>query len=233
MPEQGIRLRKATHMEYTYYRFENCLGGYFEMPTSDARQLLPPHLQPVEPQHSRSIFAITCFEFTDSPVGAYNEVVLAVIAPPMVEAGKPLPKAGFYPFMVGTTSAASREHAIERWHLPHYMKDLDIRFAPSEGRMVVTVQDDGQPVLSLTVTDHDYAPAKRLYNCFMADTGGRYKANIFMEAAHSEHEEERGFIELHPHAMTKGLTLADISTVPFREEWYRSGIQTFEPLERI
>lgn len=220
-------------MEYTYYRFRNCLGGYFEMPTSDARKLLPGHLQPVEPQHSRSIFAITCFQFTDSPVGAYNEVVLAVISPPLVEAGKPLPKAGFYPFMVGTTSAASRQHAIERWHLPHYNKDLDIDFSPADGEMLVTVRDDGAPVLSLTVTDHEYVPAKNLYNCYMADREGQYKANIYMEAPHSEHEDERGSIVLHPHAMTVGLTLGDITTTPFREEWYREGVQTFEPLERV
>jgi hypothetical protein len=220
-------------MEYTYYRFKNCLGGYFEMPTSDARRLLPPHLQPVEPQHSRSIFAITCFEFIDSPVGAYNEVVLAVIAPPMVEAGKPLPKAGFYPFSVGTTTAASRQHAIDRWHLPHFMKDLEITFTPSDGRMVIAVGDEGHPVLSLTVTDHEYVPAKNLYNCFMTDAVGRFKANIYMEAQHSEHEDERGSIELHPHALTAGVTIGDVSTTPFREEWYRDGVQTFEPLERI
>jgi len=220
-------------MEYTYYKFNNCLGGYFEMPTSDARKLLPSHLQPVEPQHSRSIFALTCFEFSDSPVGVYNEVVLGVIAPPMVEAGKPLPKAAFYPFIVGTTTAAARQHAIERWHLPHYMKDLTITFIPSDGQMVVDVEDAGQPVLSLTVTDHDYVPATNLYNCYMADADGRYKANIYMEAEHSEHEEERGCITLYPHEMTAGLTIPDVSTIPFREEWYRAGIQTFEPLERI
>ncbi len=31
--------------------------------------------------------------------------------------------------------------------------------------------------------------------------------------------------------MTGGLTLEDISTYPFREEWYRAGMQTFERLE--
>lgn len=220
-------------MEYTVYKFSNCVGGYFEMPTSDARALLPGHLQPVELQHSRSIFAITCFEFTESLVGAYNEVVLAVVVPPMVEPGKPLPKAGFHPFMVATTSAESRAHAIERWHLPHYMKDLDISFEGGEGEMVVHVTDEGRPVLSLTVGEHAYAPTNRLYNCYMTDADGRYKANIYMEGPHSEHEEERGSLELHPHAMTAGLTLADIGTVPFREEWYRNGVQTFEPLEHV
>ena len=39
---------------YTYYGFKNCVGGFFEMPTSDARKLLPKHLEPLEMQHERS-----------------------------------------------------------------------------------------------------------------------------------------------------------------------------------
>jgi hypothetical protein len=30
--------------------------------------------------------------------------------------------------------------------------------------------------------------------------------------------------------MTEGLTLDDINTYPFREQWYKEGLQTFEPL---
>lgn len=220
-------------MEYTYYRYKNVVGAYFEMPTSDARELLPSHLQPVEPQHSRSIFAVTCFEFTDSLVGPYNEVVLGVVVPPLVQPGKPFPRAGFYPFMVGTSTAASRQHAIQRWHLPHYMTDLDIRFIEADGRMDVAVRDGAEPVLDLVVTAHEYHPMKNLYNCFMADGDGHYKANIYMEAAHSEHENERGSITLHAHPMTEGLTIEDVATSPFREEWYQAGLQTFEPLETL
>jgi hypothetical protein len=220
-------------MEFTYYRYKNVVGAYFEMPTGDARALLPSHLQPVEPQHSRSIFAVTCFEFTDSLVGPYNEVVLGVVVPPLVQPGKPFPRAGFYPFIVGTSTPASRQHAIERWHLPHYMKDLDIRFTEADGRMDVAVRDDGAPVFDLVVTAHEYHPMKNLYNCFMSDADGHYKANIYMEAAHSEHENERGSITLHAHAMTTGLTIEDVASSPFREEWYQAGLQTFEPLETL
>ncbi len=220
-------------MEHTYYGFRNCVGAYFEMPTSDARRILPAHLQPAELQHSRSILAVTCFEFSDSMVGAYNEVVLAIVVPPLVESGKPLPKAGFHPFMVATTSAASRKHAIERWHLPHFMKDMEITFTPTDGQMEVGLRDDGKTVLSLVVTDHQYEPTRNLYNCFMTDGSGRFKANIYMEGPHSVHEEEGGSLEIHPHPMTAGLTLADVGTVPFREEWYQKGMQTFEPLEQL
>ena len=31
-------------MEYTYYGFRNCIGGFFEMATADARKILPAHL---------------------------------------------------------------------------------------------------------------------------------------------------------------------------------------------
>ncbi len=220
-------------MEYTYYGFRNCVGAFFEMPTTDARKILPAHLQPLEVQHTRSIFAITAFEFTESEVGEYEEVVLAVIVPPMVEPGKPLPKAAFYPFMVGTSTEASREHAIERWHLPHYMKDLEIAFSRDDGTMEVNVRDEGTPVLDLTVTDYEFEPANNLYNSFMVDGDDQYKANIYMEAPHSEHEEERGSLTLHEHPMTEPLTIADVTTYPFREQWYGEGMQTFEPLETL
>ncbi len=220
-------------MDYTYYGFRNCVGAFFEMPTADARKILPPHLQPMELQHTRSIFAIMAFEFTESEVGPYEELVLSVIVPPMVEPGRALPKAAFYPFIVGTSTEASRLHAIERWHLPHYMKDLDIGFDQSDGQMEVKVRDEGAPVVDLLVTDYQYEPVRYLYNSFMVDGDERFKANIYMEAPHSEHEEEAGSLTLYEHPMVEALTIPDIATYPFREQWYQAGRQTFEPLETI
>lgn len=220
-------------MEYTYYGFRNCIGAFFEMPTADARKILPSHLQPLELQHTRSILAINAFEFTESEVGSYEEIVLAIVVPPMVEPGKPLPKSAFYPFVVGTSTEASREHAIERWHLPHYMKDVAIDFDEGDGTMEVRVHENGTPILEVEVTDYEFEPSKNLYNAFMTDEDGRFKANIYMEAPHSEHEEERGSLTLHEHPMTEGLTLGAVNTWPFREQWYRAGMQTFEPLETL
>ena len=114
----------------TYYGFDHCVGGYFEMATADARKRLPPHLEPLEKQHDRSILAITAFHFSESMVGSYDEVVLAIVVPPIVRPDRPLPKAAFFPFMVGTSTPESRAHAIERWHLPHYMSSAP-RAAPA------------------------------------------------------------------------------------------------------
>ena len=220
-------------MRHTYYGFRRCVGAFFEMPTADARRLLPKHLEPLEMQHERSILALTAFQFHESEVGEYEEIVLAVIVPPMVERGKPLPKAAFYPFVVGTSTEASRLHAIDRWHLPHYMKDLRIEFTETEEGMEVNVLDGAEPVLDLLVTQHSYEPSKNLYNAFTVRGDERFKANIYMEAPHSEHEEERGSLTLYEHPMTLGLTIDDVNTYPFREQWYQEGLQTFEPLETL
>lgn len=221
---------------YTYYGFRSCVGAFFEMSTDDARNILPSHLEPLEVQHSRSILALTAFEFNESEVGEYYEIVLAVVTPPMVEEGKPLPKAAFYPFMVGTSTEASRLHAIERWRLPHHMADLDISMKESPGAILVEVAERDVPVLDFTVTEHEFFPCTNLYNAFMVDLDGgpgRYKANIYMEAPHSEHEEETGALNLHEHAMTDPLSIDEVNTYPFREQWYREGLQTFEPLMRL
>jgi hypothetical protein len=219
--------------DYTYYAFRMCVGAYFEMPTADARGLIPSHLEPLEVRHDRSILAVTAFHFTESMVGEYHEIVLAVVVPPMVEPGKPLPKAAFFPFMVGTSTEASRLHAIERWHLPHYMNDIDIDFEGESGEVLVTARDQGKPILEMTVTDFEFEAAKNVYSCFTADGADRFKVNIFMQAPHTEHEEERGSLTLYEHPMTAGLTLDDVESYPFREEWYRAGMQTFERLEKF
>jgi hypothetical protein len=205
----------------------------FEMSTADARRILPAHLQPLEVQHSRSVFTVLAFRFTESEVGPYDEVVLSVVTPPRIQPGRTLPKAAFYPFMLATSTEAARRHAIERWHLPHYMKDLEFFFEAQDGRMKTRVLDDGAPVLEFIVSEHSFEPVTNPYHCFMVNGDERLKVNIFMNAAHSQHEEETGDLVLYEHPMTEALTLEEVSTYPFREEWYGPGIQTFEEVERI
>jgi hypothetical protein len=220
-------------MRLTTYEFKHCIGAMFEMSTADARKILPGHLYPLEVQHTRSVFAVLAFQFTGSEVGAYDEVVLSVVTPPRVEPGKPLPQAAFYPFMLATSTEAARNHAIERWHLPHYMKDLQFSFEEADGEMRVSVFDEGAPVLELKVSEHSFKPVTNPYHCFMVNGDERLKVNIFMNAAHSQHEEETGELLLYPHPMTERLNLQEVSSYPFREEWYGPGIQTFEEVERI
>lgn len=220
-------------MDLTRYQFSTAIGAFFEMATPDARRILPGHLQPLEVQHCRSILAVNAFRFTESVVGAYDEVVLSVIVPPMVEQGRPFASAGFYPFAIGVTTAAAREHGMERWHLPHYMNDVEVQLIESDDELIVQVRDEGCPVLDLSVTSFPPEPDRLLFHCFMMKGEQRFKVNLFMEGSHSEHEEEAGSLVLHEHAMTQRLTLDEVEDYPFREQWFHGGVQTFEEVERI
>ena len=217
----------------TRYGFAQAASGFFEFPTENARRILPPHIEPVELHHGSSIFSMTAFDFTESMVGPYGEVVMSVIVSPLVKAGKPLPKSAFYPYLVATTTRAAREHAIERWHLPHWMADVEMQFAGGEREVTARVSADGEPVAEMTISQYEWHPVSHLYQSFMHDTDGTYLANITMEGEHSEHEEETGRIKLFPHPFHKSLALSEVSETPFREMWMRKGLQTFEPLIQL
>jgi len=217
----------------TRYGYRDAISGFFEFPTENARRILPRHLEPAELHHGSSIFAMTVFDFTESEVGAYGEVVMAVIVSPLVKPGERLPKSAFYPYLVGTTTRAARDHAIERWHLPHWMEDVDVRFDRQAKAVTARVEVDGSPAADLTITDHSWNPVSHLYQCFMKDDQGAYLASITMEGRQSEHEEETGRIQLHEHPFNKDLVISEIYEQPFREMWMREGQQTFEPLMQL
>jgi hypothetical protein len=219
--------------QLTRYGYKNAISGFFEFPTENARRILPRHLEPAELHHGSSIFSMTVFDFTESEVGSYGEVVMAVIVSPLVKPGERLPKSAFYPYQVATTTKASRDHAIERWHLPHWMEDVEIRFLPGERSLSARVAVGGAPVADLTVGDHSWQPVSLLYQSFMKDDSGAYLAQITMEGEQSEHEEETGRIKLYDHAFNRELMISEIYEQPFRELWMRAGRQTFEPLKTL
>jgi hypothetical protein len=217
----------------TTYEFSQAANAFFEMPTDLARQLLPGHLQPLELHHESSILAVTAFDFTGSEVGAYTEIVLAVIVPPMVKEGGIFPKSAFFPFVVGTSTPGSREHAIERWHLPHHMRDVQVDFTERGGAMEIAVREQSVPILDFAIGAHRWAQVDQLYQCFMVDGEDRYKVDMHLRGEFTEHEEESGSLELHEHEMTARLDADEIRSFPFREMWMKNGIQVFEELETL
>lgn len=220
-------------MSQTRYGYAHAISGFFEFPTENARRILPKHLEPVELHHGTSIFSITCFDFNESMVGAYGEVVLSVIVSPLVKPGERLPKSAFFPYLVGTTTGAAREHAIERWHLPHWMADVEMTFESAPGSLTARVRAEGAPVADLTVHDHSWTSVSHLYQSFMKDDRGAYLANIVMEGAQSEHEDEKGRLQLYEHPIHDALSIGDVYEVPFRELWMKQGRQTFDPLLQL
>jgi hypothetical protein len=219
--------------ELTRYGYANAISGFFEFPTENARRILPPHLEPVELHHGTSIFSMTAFDFTESLVGSYGEVVMSVIVSPLVKPGEKLPKSAFYPYLVATTTKAARDHAIERWHLPHWMEDVQMKLIWQGRRITAKVELEGVPVAELTISDYSWNPVSHLYQSFMKDGEGAYLAHITMEGSQSEHEEETGRLVLHDHAFNRQLMISEVYEVPFRELWMRDGRQTFQPLIQL
>ena len=217
----------------TRYGYADAVSGFFEFPTENARSILPAHLEPAEIHHGSAIFSMTAFDFVESEVGCYREVVMAVIVAPLVKPGERLPKAAFYPYLVATNTRPSRDHAIERWHLPHWMEDAQIDFQRSGRKIAVRVAADGSSVADLTIGDHSWTGVSHLYQCFMKDGAGAYLANILMEGEQSEHEEETGRLLLYDHPFNQPLQISEVHEEPFREMWMRQGCQLFDPLIQL
>lgn len=220
-------------MPVTKYHFSQAVSAFFEMDQEAAKACLPAHLQPMEPRHGLGIFAVTAFHFTDSMVGEYDEIVLAVITPPIVAPSGAMPRSAFYPFVVGTSTEASRLHAIERWHLPHYMSDVEVDFDDTNDKVKIHVHEGEKPILDVTVAAHKWSDVNHLFQSFMTEGSGNFKANIHMEGKFTEHEEETGSLDIFPHAMTEQLLNAEVASYPFRELWMKDGVQTFEELETL
>jgi len=87
-------------MPLTQYRFKHAVSAFFEMSRDAAKRALPQHLEAMEVKHSLGVFAVTAFDFTGSEVGNYEELVLAVITPPVLGVGGEFPRSAFYPFVV-------------------------------------------------------------------------------------------------------------------------------------
>ncbi len=220
-------------MPLTTYHYKHAISAFFEMPRDNAREILPAHLQPVEIRHGQSVLSVTAFEFNDSLVGPYKEIFLGIIVPPLLRPSEPMPKSAFYPFMLATTTEASRAHAIERWHLPHYMKDVSIDFDESKTRVTVAVREGSVPILDLAVSPYVWTEADNLYQSFMTSGAQRFKVNVRMNGPFTQHEEETGELTLHPHPVCDRLNIDEVASYPFRELWMKDGVQIFEDLETI
>ena len=219
-------------MPLTRYHFRHAVSAFLEVPRAFAVPCLPGRLEPLEANHGIGVLAVTAFDFVDSEVGPYQELVLSILTPPRICPDGAWPRSAFFPFMVGTSSQASRLHAIERWRLPHYMKDIEVEFEEVKGSIRIRAHERGRPILDLDVSGSDWGPTRQLYQVFSSSEDQLYKADIHMEGLFTEHEEETGRLVLHDHPMCASLTGTEV-TRPFRELWLRNDVQSIDTLKRL
>lgn len=213
--------------------FSTGVSALFEMPTSDAERILPPHLQPIEVRPQRSILSVTAFHFRESEVGPYAELLLSVVVPPVVGSWERHPKAGFYPFLGATSSPVSRRHLADTLRIPTYPDDIDAQFIERPESIQVRISSGGSPVVDVSVTQHEWYPTTHLLQSHMIDGDLRLKADVQISGHYTMHEHERGQLRLHPHPITAALTLDEVAPYPFREHWLKEGFEFFHPVETL
>jgi hypothetical protein len=218
-------------MSLTYYAFRHAASVFSRIPTATAARLLPPHLRPMEVQHGSAVFGVTAFDFLESPVGPYQEIALAVVVPPLPKADGVFPKAAFYPVRVGTSTRAASGHRASAWRLPCWSRDLAVHFQDLGDRINVYAYAGGDPLVDFTVSCRKWNPVDQAYQSFMATDDKTFKVDFRLRGPMSVHEEERGRIKLHDHALWAGVDREEIEGIPFRELWMKDGVQVFEEIE--
>ena len=217
------------------YLYRHAIGGFFEFPTENARKLIPSFMSPVEPHHGQSVLSVMAFDFSGSSVGEYGELVLSVPVAPRASSRANRCLAPRFPVPGRHHDAsASREHAIELWHLPHFMDDIDIKFNVGEHEITVLgrarrQQDPRHAHHRLRVG----AGGALLPGVRTRQVGHLHGHDGDERAVQRERGRARVNIEIYPHAFTKGLDPDGVNNTPFRELWMRDGKQTFDPLETI
>lgn len=213
--------------------FSTGVSALFEMATADAERILPRQLQPIEVRPQRSILNVSAFHFRESEVGPFAELVFSVVVPPVVGSWARHPKAGFYPFLTATSSAASRRLREEHLRIATYPDDIDAQFIERADRIRVRIGSRRLPAVDLTVTQHTWSSTTHLLQSHMMDGERRLKADVQISGRYTMHEQERGRMTLFPHPMTSGLTPGEVSAYPFREHWLKEGFELFHPVEAL
>lgn len=213
------------------YRFHTGVSAFFEMATADARAMLPPHLEPIEVTHQRSVLSVTAFLFDDSVVGPYTEIMFSVVVPPRVATWGQHAKAGFYPFLAATSSEEARRIKSERFHFPYDSQQIDAQFIETANQVRIRVFGGGDPILDLSVTPGAWETTTHLLQSFMMNGEERLMTTLQISGDYTMHENEGGQMTLFPHPITKGLLGREVSRCPFREHWFKNGTEVFHQME--
>jgi hypothetical protein len=213
------------------YSFSTGVSAFFEMATADAVAVLPDYLQPIEVRHQRSVLSVTAFLFEDSVVGPYTELMFAVIVPAIVEDWGHHAKAGFYPFLVATSSAEARRLRAERYHFPYSDQDIDAQFIETPGRLRFRAWGGGMPIVDFSVTQGAWESTSHLLQGFAGCGKSRYCNTVQISGEYTVHENERGSMILYPHELTRSLLRGELAPYPFREHWLKNGTEVFHSLE--
>ena len=111
--------------------------------------MLPHDLWLFESHPGQAVINVTLFNFYESVVGAYADVVISLAVVPWAPPSEKLPHGAFFPIFLGSTTDVSRIHATEEWKLPDYGRCVEIKFGNREQQRYACVEEQGQLIVEL------------------------------------------------------------------------------------
>lgn len=213
------------------FLYRRVVGGLFHVDADFARARLPKGLEPLDFRLDHAVCSVTAFDFVESDAGPYTELALMIYVPPDVRPGRPIPEVGLFPWVLATSTKASRDLAYDRLYMPGYDGDVVTTFERDDDGDTVYVTEGDRPILRMNVARRDVKPHDRLFQAFSAGPNGLYQSPVTMKSRIGEHELELGHIELFDHPLVAGLDDALADDIPFREQVAEGGEQLFDGME--
>lgn len=139
-----------------FCRDNRTLGALFTASTHAVRPLMPvPGMALLEWTPGRCLVAVHCFEYRDTDIGPYNEVVIAFLVRPAglhayaLSLGLQLLRArvSAYVWQLPVTTAVAMDGGKEIYGYPKFL--ADVSFAEEAGRVRCTASADGEHILTL------------------------------------------------------------------------------------
>ncbi len=199
------------------WEFDYAMTTFYEVDTDQISSLLPKELSPMEIVPGVSLLNITAFNFPKGGLGHlpnFQELIAAIVVAPDLSRG--VPKFAMYVFSLGSTSQDHLDHSADYYKLPSYNKleygqinrdKNEVEFGDSDGS-ILTMNNCCNDI-------GDYLGHERYFQAFVSKDDDIYIADLYLQAALFEHQEqgEVGIINNHP--FLKGLELFDEERVPY------------------
>lgn len=216
------------------YKFNCVINCLTEIETDNIKGLLPKNLYPFEVHPDLSLLSIIGFDFYDTPVGKYQEIIIGILTQAYLTPEKNIPKATIFPINLATTSDASRQHAIDNYKLPHYLKNIDISFDTKGPKKILKCKEDNKIFLNIElVIENKGEKAKEYHQSLIYSAEKIFLSKIYIDANICETQDEKGNIELTNHDFFKNININSINNTPYLERFASTGVETMFELESI
>ena len=199
------------------WEFDYAMTTFYEVDTDKITSLLPKQLSPMEIVPGVSLLNITAFNFPEGGLGHlpnFQELIAAIVVAPDLSKG--VPKFAMYVFSLGSTSQEHLDHSADYYKLPSYNK-LDYGKINREINEVDFGDSDGSILTMNNCCDTigDYLGHERYFQAFVSKGDDVYIADLYLQAALFEHQDQGEVGAINNHPFLKGLELFDEEQVPY------------------